>query len=164
MINKHKQRGGEVVEFALIAALFFLVLFAAFEFGRALFVWSALTEATRRGARTAAVCKISDDVPIKVALFNDITGSMDSTIINGLDSGDVGIDYLKADGATVTTDEKEVSFIQVSIVNYTHQMFVPYLSQNLLTAPSFKTTLPAESLGARPTYPGADLLTPYCTF
>ena len=50
---RHQQKGMYTVEFALVAALFFVLLFGVIEFARALFVWETLTEATRRGARLA---------------------------------------------------------------------------------------------------------------
>ncbi len=53
------QRGAAMVEFALIALLFFIILFGIIEFGRAFFTYNTLVEATRRGARVAAVCPAS---------------------------------------------------------------------------------------------------------
>ena len=71
MINKHQQQGAETVEFALIVLFVFALIFAVVEFGRALFVWNALTEVTRRGARIAVVCPINSVLsgPYKIVLF-----------------------------------------------------------------------------------------------
>jgi hypothetical protein len=48
-------RGQSLVEFALVAPLFFLVLFAIIEGGRYVFYYETLNNATREGARYAIV-------------------------------------------------------------------------------------------------------------
>jgi hypothetical protein len=156
MINRHKQKGAETVEFAMIALLFFAVLFAIIEFSRAMFVWNALSEATRRGARMAVICPVGSDVPKQVAIFKHaITGSGD-TIIPGLatGNGNVAVNYYLEDGVTPSLDPALVKFVQVSIAGYTHQLIIPLWGRPL-PAPTFTTTLPTESLGAVPTNPGA---------
>lgn len=139
MKSLHKQKGAETVEFAMIALLFFAVTFTIIEFGRALFVWNALAEATRRGARMAAVCPVGSNAPIQVALFGDKAGTLSaSPIIPGLTSSMISITY-------------PINAVQVSIVGYSHTLIIP-LWGGSLTAPSFTTTLPQESMGAVPTY------------
>ena len=49
------RRGAAVVEFAVIAPLFFMMVFGIIEFGRALMVQQILTNASREGARRAIV-------------------------------------------------------------------------------------------------------------
>ena len=56
--QSRRQSGLVTVEFALIGAFFFLILFSIIEFGRLLFTWNTLDEVTRRAARLAAVCPI----------------------------------------------------------------------------------------------------------
>ena len=53
--NLHLQRGSVSVEFALIASVFFTLLFGALEWGRVFFMWNAAQEVTRRAARDAAL-------------------------------------------------------------------------------------------------------------
>lgn len=48
----HKQKGAEVVEFALTAVLLFILLFGMIEFSVALYDKAVLTNASREGART----------------------------------------------------------------------------------------------------------------
>jgi hypothetical protein len=165
MINKHKQKGAETVEFAMIALLFFAVLFAIIEFSRALFVWNALSEATRRGARMAVVCPVGSDVPKQVAIFKDAITGLGETIIPGLASGngDVSVNYYLEDGVTPSLEPTLIKFVQVSITDYMHQLIIPLWGRPL-PAPKFTTTLPTESLGAVPTYPGEDLEAPACKF
>ena len=163
MINKPKQKGAETVEFAMIAVLLFAVLFAIIEIGRALFVWNALAEATRRGARMAVVCPYQSPVPAQVAIFDVIGGALGtSPIINGLTPAMVSVRYLNLAGA-VETDQTLIKFAQVSITGYTHALFIPLWGSSF-TAPAFTTTLPTESLGAVPTYPPASSAVPTCNF
>ena len=50
-----RQCGVAMVEFALIAPIFFLLLFGAIEFGRLLYLWNTVQEVTRNAARQAVV-------------------------------------------------------------------------------------------------------------
>ncbi|HEY8158352.1 MAG TPA: TadE family protein [Methylobacter sp.] len=167
MINKHKQKGAETVEFAMIALLFFGVLFAIIEFSRALFVWNALSEATRRGARMAVICPIGSSVPKQVAIFGDKSGSLaTSSIIVGLTPDMVTISYFYIDPLgvkTTTLNPAQAKFTEVSITGYTHTLMIPLWGSSFL-APEFKATLPTESLGAIPTYPGDPVRAPDCSF
>ena len=51
-----RQSGSTAVEFALVLLLFLTFLLAVTDFGRMLYTWNAAAEATRAGARYAAVC------------------------------------------------------------------------------------------------------------
>src|SRR5687767_11171498 len=59
MTNPHaarrSRRGQALVEFALVAPIFFLVLFAIVEAGRFIYYYEILNNATREGARYAIV-------------------------------------------------------------------------------------------------------------
>lgn len=63
-INLHRGRrhqgGVFAVEFAMLALLFFLFLFAMLELARAVYVWNMVHEITRRAARGAAVNDFSN--------------------------------------------------------------------------------------------------------
>ena len=93
------QTGTTTVEFAIVGAVVMTVLFAVIEFGRALFVMNALTEASRRGARVATVCPVNDPAGAATAVFAD--GSGQSTVVNGLTTSNVAIEYLNQAGAVV---------------------------------------------------------------
>lgn len=53
--DRRVRRGQAMVEFALVAPLFFLLLFAIIEGGRFVFYYEALNSATREGARFAII-------------------------------------------------------------------------------------------------------------
>ena len=59
-INNKKERGATLVEFAIGATVFLTAIFAVLEFGRALWVHNALSDAARRGARYAVLNPASD--------------------------------------------------------------------------------------------------------
>lgn len=53
--SRRKRRGVAAVEFAVIAPLFFMLLFGMIEFGRMIMVQQLLTQASREGARQAVL-------------------------------------------------------------------------------------------------------------
>ena len=92
------QKGAAMVEFAIIALLFFTVLFAAIETGRWMFNWNTLVEATRRGARIATVCPLGDPYIKVAAVFGNTAlpdAAQNSPILNGLSTSQVSITYYK---------------------------------------------------------------------
>ena len=145
-----RQSGLYLVEFALVSGVFFFMLFGAIEVARLMFTWSALDAITQRGARVAAVCPLNDSAIGQTAIFGENGGG---AIVPGINAGNIRIRYLGA-GGNVTGLRSEVSFVEVSIQNYTHQMLIPETVAGfvapLLTAPEFTTTVPAESLGRNP--------------
>ena len=162
MINKIHQKGAETVEFAMICLLLFALVFAIIEFGRTLFVWNALAEATRRAARMAVVCPYLSPFPAQVAIFNVdwLNGTLGtSPIIPGLTPAMITVSYWDKAG-NPATDATSTNSVQVSINGYTNNLFIPqfiptWIWGQTITAPSFTTTLHSESLGAVPTIPPA---------
>jgi hypothetical protein len=130
------------VEFALIGALFFIVLFAVIEFGRLLFTWNTLEEATRRGARVAVVCPVGHPAAANAAVFGNGVSDQ-SPVLPGLSTTNVEVSYVWEDDAMLP------EYVRVSIVNYRLPLLIPFLNLTL-EAPAFTTSLPAESLGAVP--------------
>jgi hypothetical protein len=67
MLNRHKiyrsrakQRGAAIVEFGIIAMLFFTLLMGIMEFGRVFYLYNTVQEITRCAARAAAVTWTGD--------------------------------------------------------------------------------------------------------
>jgi Flp pilus assembly protein TadG len=150
---RHRQHGLYIVEFALVAALFFVLLLGMIEFARALFVWNSLTEATRRGARLAVVCPVNHSSIANVTVFNAPGTAGASPIVAGLDSSNVVTDYLDQAGVPTAT-YNDIRYVRVAIVGFQHTLLIPALLPGLpamtLNAPNFETTLPRESLGVVP--------------
>lgn len=85
----HKQAGAMIIEFALVALLFFTLLIGIMDFGRWLFTLNAAAEATRWGARLAAVCgstpaQIKLHVGVMMRSGGDLQISMSSATNPGL--------------------------------------------------------------------------------
>ncbi len=144
-MTRHRQKGLSTVEFAIVAALLFLLIFGVIEVGRAMFVASALDESARRGARMAVVCPVNDPAIAQAAAF-------DNTLVPGLDATDIVVEYLD-DNAAVVVDPavagfRSIRYVRVRIPGFQHQMLIPLaapLAQ--ITMPEFATVLPRESLG-----------------
>ena len=147
--QRSKERGVYTIEFAIVGAVFFLLLFAVIEVGRLFFVWNVLTEASRRGARLATVCHfdhgaISGTISafnpmLEAALFDNVPMAPNLSITN------LQISYLQMDGTPVA-DIDDIALVRAEITDYQHQLFIPGLFLTL-NSPSFSTTLTRESLG-----------------
>lgn len=145
------QRGITSIEFAIVAAVLFTIMFAVIEFGRALFVANALVEGTRRGARIAAVCPIGDARAAQAAIMADAGGA--SLIAPDLTTDYVAVSYLDQNGATLANPGgsfTSIQYVRVRIVGYQMQLMIPFVMPEFLV-PEFAATLPKESLGYSPT-------------
>ncbi len=145
-----RQKGTTTVEFAIVGALFFLILFGIVEIGRALFVWNGLADISRRAARIAAVCPPNDPDITRAAIYTAVTDGSDSSVISGLNPADVKLSYFTSTMTPVaspeTTGFSSIRYVQASIDGYIHKMLIPTMNITL-TPPDFATTVPAESLG-----------------
>lgn len=142
MVSMRNQRGATAVEFAIVGLVFLTVLIAVIDVSRLFWHLASLDEATRRGARVAAVCPPNDPHIAQTALFGGL--------IPGLETQDIDIQYLNIDGTavdpTTAVGYGSIRHVRVSIPNFQIQTFVPGL-QALITMPAFETTIPSESLG-----------------
>lgn len=152
---RYRQQGTTIVEFALTVAGLLLLLFCLIEIGRVLFVYNALAEGTRRGARLAAVCPVNDPRPKTAVIF---TEGGTSLIASGLSIDNVTVEYLNSSGAVVANPTEATNFltlryVRVQVVNYNHHLLIPLFppyTQWTLSAPAFASTVPIESLGYAP--------------
>lgn len=148
-MNNRSQRGAHTVEFAMVGSLFFVLLFAAIEFGRLMFVWNTLDEVSRRGARVASVCPVNHSAITRVALLDDPGTSGNSPILPDLAEANIRIDYLDAAGIPLTDPVGsflEIAYVRSTVLAYRHHLIIPFYVQEL-ELPPFTTVLPRESLG-----------------
>ena len=128
-----RQTGSAIVEFALVAVLFFTVLLAIIDFGRILFQWNAAAEATRLGARMAVVCDVGDP---------SILAGMRNVLLNqNLTSAQLSVAY-NPSGCTSST----CTSVTVSISGYQIPFISPFMGFLMPSVPAFSTTLPRESM------------------
>lgn len=136
-----REQGSTLVEFAIGATVFLTVMFGVIEFGRALWVHNALSDAARRGARYAVVHKQSDSAAVKnVVVYGDPAGGS-TPLATNLTTSNVKVTYsgFGLSGGTAT----------VSITNYQFQFVIPIASTSI-QMPSYATTLTGESAGLIP--------------
>lgn len=135
------ERGSTLVEFAICATVFLTVMFGVIEFGRALWVHNALSDAARRGVRYAVVHSAGDAAAVKnVVVYGNAAGGS-SPLVNNLTTANVNVSYsgFGLSGGTAT----------VSITNYQFQFVIPMVSTSI-QMPSYSTTLTGESAGLIP--------------
>ena len=136
-----RERGTTLVEFAIALTVFLTAMFAVMEFGRALWVHNALTDAARRGARYAVLHSAGSVDNVKnVVVFGDEAGGAQSVVPN-----------LTVDQVTVTYSDFGVNHgtATVSIEGYQFQFVLPLMATSI-SMPNYSTTLPGESIGFVP--------------
>ena len=140
--NRRKnERGSTLVEFSIAMTVFITAMFGVMEFGRALWVHNALTDAARRGARYATLHAQADSSSVKnVVVYGNPEGSGEPMLTN-LNTGIVNVDY-----DNFGLNDGTVS---VSIDEYQFQFVIPIFGATI-TMPSYKTTLTAECAGFIP--------------
>lgn len=138
---RDNERGSTLVEFAIGVTLFVTAMFAVLEFGRALWVHNALTDAARRGARYAALHTAADSGNVKnVVVYGNEAGT-GQPMLNNLSTANVNVQY-SGFGLNAGT-------VSVSITDYEFQFVIPIVGTKI-TMPNYKTTLTAESAGLIP--------------
>lgn len=144
-----REYGLASVEFAIIGAVFFVVLLGIIEFGRLLYAWGVLTEGTRRGVRVAVVCPVNHSAIPAVTIFAGPRDSSSNPILPDLSTDNVVVEYLNQHGiplADPIASFRQIRYVRVKLQNYTHQLFIPFVNITL-NSPAFESTLPRESLG-----------------
>ena len=100
--GRTRQTGAVAVEFALVAMIFFMVVFATLELARMEFLLNTLVEATRRAAAAAANVDFRDATALRKvqtdAVFRTSSGPL--ALGTPVTSDNVKIDYLSMSKAT----------------------------------------------------------------
>lgn len=91
-----ENRGQGLVEFALVLPILLAVVFGIIDFGRLFYCWSTLSNASRHGARLAAVSNLDYD-EIATDVYNSVV--LDGVFLGSLSEDDVEI---SDDGNDVT--------------------------------------------------------------
>lgn len=135
------ERGTTLVEFAIALTVFLTSMFGVIEFGRALWVHNALTDAARRGARYATLHNPADVDSVKnVVVYGDPAGGTQPVVPN-LTTNNVTVNY-----SDFAVNKGTVS---VAISSYQFQFIVPLIGTSI-TMPAYSTTLTGESSGFVP--------------
>ncbi len=163
-----KQKGVTQVEFTLIALAVLLVIFAIIEFALYFYSIQMANEITRRAARLATVCYISDrddipDLPALKSLYppgfssenlktsyikveEDSDGSLQVVALT--DSEVAAFSDTSAGTETLNNIFTKIRFVKAEVVDYEFKFFVLSALINVVgVSPKLQTVLPAESLG-----------------
>ncbi|WER46704.1 pilus assembly protein [Cupriavidus sp. WKF15] len=137
-----RQRGATAVEFALVAAIFFAVLLGIMEFGRVLYTWNSVAEATRWGARQAVVCGRGSGSVL----------SRMQQIVPSLSASNVSVTWYDAGGVSASCDSTSCTGVSVTVTGLSASTIAPaaWFGRSGLTVPGFATYLPREIMGQDP--------------
>ena len=121
--RKSKERGATLIEFALVAFLLMIVVFAGFEFNRMVLVYTTLANASRAGVRYAIVHG-SD----RTGTGDPASGPGNTTDVVAKVKQFASMGTLNTDNLTVTVDypavnNKPGSLVKVSL-SYPYNPFV----------------------------------------
>lgn len=158
-LDRTGERGTTVAEFAMVAGLFFTLIFGIIEFGRMLYTHNALADATRRGARYAVLHQSADVAAVKneVVYGRNIDAEGNPTgppLIAGLTPAMVDVTYegedLDGDPDTPPSSfGSNLGTATVKIQNYSFYLSIPVIARPI-PMPDYATTLSAESAGEIP--------------
>ena len=134
------QHGAAMIEFAIVATVFFMLMLAITDWGRMLYTWNAADEATRWGARIAVVCDKStpDQVRDKMKIW-----------VPQLANANISINWYDPEGTVNNScDPSTCKGVEVSITGLSVQPISPFMGLVMPPVPSFRTYLPRESMQA----------------
>jgi len=140
---RDNERGGSLIEFTVVASVFFLMLVGIVAAGNLYYTHNALVEATRRGARYAVLHPSgSNDDVANVVVYGTATPAEGATsLIYNLQTGNVTVTYSGLNVASGT--------VTVTINEYTFPFVLP-TSTTSIAMPPYRTTLTGESAGFIP--------------
>ena len=132
-----RSRGQAVTEFALVLPIMLLILFASFDFSRAIYAYNTISDAARTGARLAIVNQ--DCAQIQGEAVNQ-------GLALGLTTADVQVDFINSSGTVSCPGTKRgVGDIAQVSVTYSYSAVTPILSNIVGTIPLLSTTqIPVE--------------------
>jgi Flp pilus assembly protein TadG len=140
--ERHGEQGATLLEFAIGATVFLMVMFGVVEFGRCLWTHNALSDAARRGARYAINHPSSDADEVKNVAVYGVAAGGTKPLVDNLTTDNVEVQY-----SDFGLGEGTVS---VSIKAYEFQFAVPLIGSKI-SMPGYSTTLTGENIGYVPT-------------
>jgi Flp pilus assembly protein TadG len=150
IINKRAESGTSIVEFAITAAFFFMLIVGIVSGAHFFFTHNALVESTRRGARYASLlakpatqeCVNNSTTvdPVKNMVLYGTTTAGTSPLVYNLQPSNVTVCYSADYGVGQGT-------VSVKVEGYSYVFALGSVSINM---PSYKTTVVGESAGTLP--------------
>jgi Flp pilus assembly protein TadG len=144
-VDRRAERGSTILEFAIVATIFFMVLISIFAGANVYFTHNALVDATRRGARYAAThgTSAADVTKVKnVVLYGTSSPAAGAqSFIPDLTDANVVVEY---NGFGVMDGTASVS-----LKDYQYNLVIPGISR-MIPMPAYRTTMRGESAGYAP--------------
>lgn len=141
--TRDNERGGSLIEFTVVALVFFMMLLGIVSAGNLYYTHNALVDATRRGARYAVLNPTGSTTAVRnVVIYgtdNPPTGAI--PLVYNLQPANVTVNYngLNVAQGTVT----------VTIQGYNFPFVLP-TSTTSIAMPPYRTTLTGECAGFFP--------------
>lgn len=117
------RRGASLVEFAVVAPVFFMIVLGLIEFGRAAMVNELLTEAARQGCRLG-ILENTTSAAIKQAAIDYLAGVGISGETAGVVINDAAADSVEAQTMPAYTEITVIVSVPASSVTWVPQWFV----------------------------------------
>ena len=129
-------RGQSLVEFVLVLPIFLILIFAVIDFGMGLRSYISLTNATREGARFAAVGNLAGAYPADC-------GVTDTTVVGRVCIGMEGLNLANLQSVSVGYPDGQLPGNDVSVsAEYTYEYITPLGDlMSFLSAGAFPDTL-----------------------
>lgn len=135
--------GGSLIEFSVVATVFFMMIVGVVSIGNLYYTHNALVDATRRGARYAVLNPANSTTAVtNVVMYgtdNPPAGAI--PLVYNLQPNNVTVNYA---GMGVASGS-----VTVAITGYTFPFILP-TSTTSITMPPYRTTLTGESAGFIP--------------
>lgn len=130
--NRQRSKGATAIEMALVMIFIVQMMLGIVDFSRWLLAMITANEATRYGARIAAVCSLN---------ASGIANRMLPLLPSGFTASNVSVVYGQSVCAT-----GEICQVSVSLVGSPAIQSIAWFLPSTLPIPSFATVLPRESL------------------
>ena len=149
IIKRESESGTAIIEFAITASVFFMMIIGIVSAGHMFFTHNALVESTRRGARYAALlakptsesCANNSTTvdPVKNMVLYGTTTAGTTTLVSNLQASNITVCYSSDYGVGQGT-------VSVKIENYQYT----FALGTAVTMPEYQTTVVGESAGTEP--------------
>lgn len=149
--TRDNERGGTLIEFAIVATVFFMMLVGIVAAGNLYYTHNALVEATRRGARYAVLNPSGGTTAVQnvVIYGTDSPPSGATSLVYNLQPANVSVCYSGAGGCPGQAFGVAAGSVTVTIQNYSFPFVLP-TSTTSIAMPPYRTTLTGESAGFIP--------------
>ena len=145
------ERGGTLIEFTVVASVFFMMLVGIVAAGNLYYTHNALVEATRRGARYAVLNPGGGAAAVQnVVIYGTPTPANGATsLVYNLQPANVIVCYSGTVNCPGQAFGVAAGSVTVTIQNYTFPFVLPTRTTSV-AMPPYRTTITGESAGFIP--------------